>query len=198
MVVLLDSYMGMFLPGDIAQRITNFMAGEIVFPFIDDGEIMATFYLFGKDKGVIGVLEEQTAIDLAQRTIQKSLSDRTILRNMRNRLSTNFIRQDYTKRALQISIEVQNEASFDLSLLNRRIATDPTILSACFIQHIAYYDQDCFFELLGPFKENKIPKAQQKKLQGRMLLLAYNAADARSLPFENMLFPFFDWIAKSG
>jgi hypothetical protein len=198
MVVLLDSYMGMFLPRDIAVRITNFMAGDIVFPFIDKNEIMATFYLFGKDKGVIGHREAQTAIDLARRTIQKSSSDITILRNMRNKLSPDFIRQDYTKRALQVSIEVQNEPSFDLSQLNRRISTDPTILSACFTQHIAYYNQDYFFELLGPFNENKVPKTLLNKLQGRMLLLGYNTADSQSLPFQNTLFPFLDWIRRSG
>jgi hypothetical protein len=198
MVVLLDSYMGMFLPRDIAVRITNFMAGDIVFPFIDKNEIMATFYLFGKDKGVIGHREAQTAIDLARRTIQKSSSDITILQNMRNKLSPDFIRQDYTKRALEISIEVQNEPSFDLSQLNRRISTDPTILSACFTQHIAYYNQDYFFELLGPFNENKVPKTLINKLQRRMLLLGYNTADPQSLPFQNTLFPFLDWIRRSG
>jgi hypothetical protein len=198
MVVLLDSYMGMFLPRDIAVRITNFMASDVVFPFIDKDEIMATFYLFGKDRGVIGDREAQTVIELAQRTIQKLLSDITILRNMRSRLSPHFIRQEYTKRALQISIEVQNESSFDLSQLNRRIATDPTILSACFTQHIAYYNQDYFFELLGPFNENKIPKTLLNKLQERMLLLGYNTAEAQLLPFENTLFPFLDWIRKVG
>jgi hypothetical protein len=198
MTVLLDSYMGMFLPRDIAVRITNFMAGDIVFPFIDKNEIMATFYLFGKDKGVIGHREAQTAIDLARRTIQKSSSDITILQNMRNKLSPDFIRQDYTKRALEISIEVQNEPSFDLSQLNRRISTDPTILSACFTQHIAYYNQDYFFELLGPFNENKVPKTLLNKLQGRMLLLGYNTANSQSLPFQNTLFPFLDWIRRSG
>jgi hypothetical protein len=198
MIVLLDSYMGMFLPRDIAVRITNFMAGDIVFPFIDKKETTATFYLFGKDKGVIGHREAQTAIDLARMTIQKSCSDITILRDMQNKLSPDFIRQNYTKRALQVSIEVQDEPSFDLSQLNRRISTDPTILSACFTQHIAYYNQDYFFELLGPFNENKVPKTLLNKLQGRMLLLAYNTADSQSLPFQNTLFPFLDWIRRSG
>ncbi|MFL6323752.1 MAG: hypothetical protein ACJ72C_03180 [Nitrososphaeraceae archaeon] len=198
MTVLLDSYMGMFLPRDIAVRITNFMAGDIVFPFIDKNEITATFYLFGKDKGVIGHREAQTAIELARMTIQKSSRYITILRNMHNKLSPDFIRQDYTKRALQISIEVQNEASFDLSHLNRRISTDPTILSACFTQHIAYYNQDYFFELLGPFNESEVPKDLLNKLQARMLLLGYNTEDAQSLPFQNRFFPFLDWIRMYG
>ncbi|MFL6321231.1 MAG: hypothetical protein ACJ71E_04880 [Nitrososphaeraceae archaeon] len=198
MTVLLDSYMGMFLPRDIAVRITNFMAGDIVFPFIDKNEITATFYLFGKDKGVIGHREAQTAIELARMTIQKSSRYITILRNMHNKLSPDFIRQDYTKRALQISIEVQNEPSFDLSHLNRRISTDPTILSACFTQHIAYYNQDYFFELLGPFNESEVPKDLLNKLQARMLLLGYNTEDAQSLPFQNRFFPFLDWIRMYG
>ena len=198
MVVVLDSYMGMFLPRDVAARITNFMAGDIVFPFIEGDEIMATFYLFGKDKGVVGASEAQTAADLAQRAVTKSLSDIAILRNARNRLNTDFIKQDYTKRALQISIELRNEASLQFYPINRRVATDPTILSACFCQHVAYYNQECFFELFGPFTENKIPKPLLKKLEGRMLLVGYNAADVNSLPSKNTLIPFLDWIGESG
>ena len=196
MVVTLDSYMGMFLPEDIAIRVSEFMAGNNSFPFIEKDEIMSTFYLFGKDDGVIGDKEAQTAVDLARKTVQRSSSQITVLRKMRNKLSSDFIRQDYTKRALQISVEVQNEPSFDLSQLNKRIATDPTILSACFAQHIAYYNQDYFFELLGPFNENQIPKRLLGKLQGRMLLLAYNIADPQILPFDNTLLPFLHWIGR--
>jgi hypothetical protein len=196
MVVTLDSYMGMFLPEDIAIRVSEFMAGNNSFPFIEKDEIMSTFYLFGKDKGVIDDKEAESAVDLARKTVQRSSNQITVLGKMRNKLSSDFIRQDYTKRALQISVEVQNEPSFDLSQLNKRIATDPTILSACFAQHIAYYNQDYFFELLGPFNENQIPKRLLGKLQGRMLLLAYNIADPQILPFDNTLLPYVDWIGR--
>ena len=196
MVVVLDSYMGMFLPEDIAVRVWEFIDGTKSFPFIEKHEVMSTFYLFGKDKGIRSDREAQIVLDLARKTVQRSSSQITILEKVRNKLTADFIRQDYTRRALQISIEVKNEGSFDLSQLNKRIATDPTILSACFAQHIAYYSQDYFFELLGPFNENQIPKRLLCKLQGRMLLLAYNTADAQALPFENTFLPFLDWIAK--
>ena len=198
MVVLFDSYMGMFLPEDIARRISEFMAGKNSFPFIEKDQIMATFYLFGKINSVIGDNELRTTVDLARKTTQRASSYITILANNRNKLTADFILHEYTKRALQVSLEAQNEPSFDLSQLNKRIATDPTILSACFAQHIAYYNQDYFFELLGPFNEKQIPKSLLYKLNGRMLLLAYNAADAKALPFKNMLLPFFDWMKKVG
>src|SRR5918911_2521832 len=196
MVVLFDSYMGMFLPEDIARRISEFMAGKNSFPFIEKHQIMATFYLFGKINSVIGDNELRTTVDLARKTTQRASSYITILANNRNKLTADFILHEYTKRALQVSLEAQNEPSFDLSQLNKRIATDPTILSACFAQHIAYYNQDYFFELLGPFNENQIPKRLLGKLQGRMLLLAYNIADPQILPFDNTLLPFLDWIGK--
>ena len=198
MVVIFDSYMGMFLPEDIARRVSEFMAGNNTFPFIEKGQIMATFYLFGKIKGVIGDNELRTTVDLARNTTQRASSYITILANNPNKLTADFIRHDYTKRALQVSLEAQNERSFDLSQLNKRITRDPTILSACFAQHIAYYNQDYFFELLGPFNEKQIPKSLLSKLQGRMLLLAYNASNARALPFENTLLPFLDWMKKVG
>jgi hypothetical protein len=198
MVVIFDSYMGMFLPQDIGTRISEFMAGNNSFPFIEKDETTATFYLFGKNKGVIGENELRATVDLAQKTTQRASSYITLLANNRNRITADFIRHDYTKRALQISLEVQNERSFDFSQLNERIATDPTILSACFAQHIAHYNQDYFFELLGPFNEKEIPNSLLCKLQGRMLLLAYNAANAQALPFKNTLVPFLDWMKKVG
>jgi hypothetical protein len=188
--------MGMFLPSDIATRIINFMAGEVAFPFIDKKEIMGVFYLFGKDNCVTDRSEEQAAIDLARRVVKNSQRDISILRNIRSKLCTDFIRQDYTKRALQVSIELQNETSFDISQLNRRIATDPSILSSCYVEHIAYHEHYNFFELLGPFQDNTIPKVLQKKLQRRMLLLGYNSPNPESLPFENSLIPFLDWMSK--
>ena len=197
MVVVLDSYMGVFMPEDIGGRVSKFMSGDSSFPFIEKDEIIGTFYLFGREKGVTGYQEAETVVDLARRTVQRSSGHITVLRNMGNKLTSEFIRQDYTKRALQISVEVQNEHSFDTSQLEKRITMDPTILSACFAQHIAYYDQDYFFELLGPFDENQIPRPLLCKLSGRMLLVAYNTADRHALPFQNTLQPFLEWIRKT-
>jgi hypothetical protein len=196
MVVTLDSYMGIFMPEDIRIRVSKFMSGDISFPFIERNEIIGTFYLFGREKGVIGHREKETVLDLARRTVRRSSAHITVLRNMKNKLTSDFVRQDYNRRALQIAVEVQNEHLLDSAKLEKRITMDPTILSACFEQHIAYYNQEYFFELLGPLHENQLPMALLGKLNGRMLLMAYNTADGNGLPFDNTLKPFFEWIRK--
>lgn len=198
MVIVVDSYMGMFMPEDVPYRITRFIANKIEFPFINKGEIMATFYLFGKDNGVKGEMEILTVTDLARRTIEQLSRDIRIFYNIPHRMDPQFIRENYIKRALQISIEVQKDLSFNLSEINKRVATDPTILSSCFAQHIAYYKQDYFFELFQPFKENQVSISLRKKLHGRMLLLGFNVRDSKSLPFENALIPFMTWLRKVG
>jgi hypothetical protein len=196
MVVVLDSYMGIFMPEDIGIRVSKFMSSDTSFPFIEKDEIIGTFYLFGRDKGVTGYQEKETVLDLARRTVYRSSAHITVLRNMRDKLTSEFVRQDYNKRALQIAVEVQNEHLFNSAKLTKRIAMDPTILSACFAQHIVYYNQDYFFELLGPFHEDQLPLPLLGKLKGRMLLMAYNTADANALPFDNTLKPFLEWIRK--
>jgi hypothetical protein len=71
MVVVLDSYMGIFIPEDIGARISKFMSGDRFFPFIENDEIIGTFYLFGREKGVTGDQEAETVVDLARRTVQR-------------------------------------------------------------------------------------------------------------------------------
>jgi hypothetical protein len=189
--------MGMFLPVDISYRITKFMAGQLEFPFIKKDELTATFYIFGKDHGVKGEIEILTATDLAKRAIQQLAKDIRTFYSMPNKMDSNFTRENYVRRSLQISIELQKDSSFDLSKMNKRIAGDPSILSSCFAQHIAYYKQDYFFELFQPFEENQLPSSLRRKLEGRMLLIGFNAKDSRSLPFENMLVPFIEWITNT-
>lgn len=197
LVILSDSYMGMFLPVDISYRITQFMAGKMEFPFINKDELTATFYIFGKDYGVKGQTEILTAIDLAKRAIQQLAKDIRIFYNMPNKMESNFTRENYVRRSLQISIELQKESTYALSEMNKRIAGDPSILSSCFAQHIAYYKQDYFFELFQPFAENQLPSSVKRKLEGRMLLIGFNTKDSKSVPFENSLVPFIQWIANN-
>ena len=184
----------MFLPEDISIRIMQFIDRKQEFPFIKKDEIMATFYLFGKNYGINGQMEILAATDLAKRTIDQLSRDIRVFYYNSNKMNSNFTRENYTKRALEISIELQNDLSFDLSEMNKRIAGDPTILSNCFAQHIAYYKQDYFFELFQPFKGNDLPIFLRSKLEGRMLLLGFNVKDATSLPFENALASFIRWI----
>ena len=173
------------------------MAAQLEFPFIKKDELTATFYIFGKDHGVKGEIEILTATDLAKRAIQQLAKDIRTFYSMPNKMDSNFTRENYVRRSLQISIELQKDSSFDLSKMNKRIAGDPSILSSCFAQHIAYYKQDYFFELFQPFEENQLPSSLRRKLEGRMLLIGFNAKDSRSLPFENTLVPFIEWITNT-
>jgi hypothetical protein len=103
------------------------------------------------------------------------------------------------KRALQISIELQQQQkanSGHVYKLNERIVKDPVILSNFFSQHIAYYQQDYFFELFQPFKKTELPFLLRSNLEGRMLLLAFNVKNIKSLPFESSLLPFIQWFEK--
>jgi hypothetical protein len=197
LVVVADSYMGMFLPTDISYRITQFLAEKMEFPFIKKDELAATFYMFGKEYGVKGQIEILTAIDLAKRVVQQLAKDIRMFYSMPNKMDSNFTRENYIRRSLQISIELQKHSSYDLSEINKRIAGDPSILSSCFAQHIAYYKQDYFFELFQPFEEKQLPPSLKRQLEGRMLLIGFNAKDSRSLPFENTLVPFIEWIIKT-
>ena len=189
--------MGMFLPEDILHRIKMFIAGKIEFPFVKRDEIMATFYMFGKEYKINGPVEVLTATDLAKRAIVQLSRDIQVRQNSPSKMNSDSIRQNYTNRALQISIELQNMDSFDPSDVNRRIVGDPTILSNCFVEHISYYKQDYFVELFQPFKKDQIPSSLIKKLEGRMLLLVFNLKNSTLLPFENTLIPFIRWIEKT-
>jgi hypothetical protein len=177
MPVVADSYMGMFLPSDLSERLVGFIFGNLNFPIIKENEIMGAFYLFGKDYGISGQTEVLSATDLAKRTIEQLSRNVRSLHHMPDKLSSTAIREEAMKRAL-------------------RIARDPVILSNCFSQHIAYYKKDYFFELFQPFNKNDLPVLLRRKLEGRMLLLAFNVKNLKSLPYKSSLLPFIHWLEK--
>ncbi|MDQ4012996.1 MAG: hypothetical protein M3146_04640 [Thermoproteota archaeon] len=198
MPVVADSYMGMFLPTDLPEKLVSFVSGELDFPLIRRDEIMGAFYLFGKDYGVSGETEVLAVTDLAKRTIEQVGRNVGLFYRTPNKLSSSAIREDVMKRVLQISVELQQKKvdSGNAYKLNHRIVKDPVILSDFFSQHIAYYQQDYFFELFQPFKKTELPFSLRDKLEGRMLLLAYNVKNLKSLPFESSLSPFIQWLEK--
>lgn len=199
MPVVADSYMGMFLPSDLSERLVGFIFGNLNFPIIKENEIMGAFYLFGKDYGISGQTEVLSATDLAKRTIEQLSRNVRSLHHMPDKLSSTAIREEAMKRALQISIEHQQQRQQQQGHtpnLNERIARDPVILSSCFSQHIAYYKKDYFFELFQPFNKNDLPVLLRSKLEGRMLLLAFNVKNLKSLPYESSLLPFIHWLEK--
>lgn len=198
MPVVADSYMGMFLPTDLPEKLVSFISAYLDFPLIRRDEIMGAFYLFGKDYGVNGKTEVLAVTDLAKRTIEQVGRNVSLFYRTPNKLSSSAIREDIMKRVLQISVELQQKKvdSGNAYKLNDRIVKDPVILSDFFSQHIAYYQQDYFFELFQPFKKTELPFSLRDKLEGRMLLLAYNVKNLKSLPFESSLSPFIQWLEK--
>jgi hypothetical protein len=188
--------MGMFLPSDLPEKLVNFISGDLGFPLIRRDEIMGAFYLFGKDYGVSRQTEVLAVKDLAKRTIEQVGRNVSLFYRTPNKLSSSAIREDVMKRVLQISIELQQQKadSGHVYKLNERIVRDPVILSNFFSQHIAYYQQDYFFELFQPFKKTELPISIRSKLEGRMLLLAFNVKDLKSLPFESSLLPYIQWL----
>ena len=194
MVVVTDSFMGIFTPVDIDSRITQFLEKKIEFPFIKKDEIIGIFYLFGKNNKVINDLEILSVKDIAKRTMEQRARNIKIFHEFeKNKLDSDFIREEYNKRILQISIEEQ--ASSSSKHLGYRITRDPTILSSCFEQHIAYYRQDYFFELFKqPLKKTELPSSLINKLEQRMLMLCYNVSDSSNLPDDNTIRPFFQWL----
>ena len=195
MVVVTDSYMGIFTPVDIDSRITHFLEKKIEFPFIKKDEIIGIFYLFGKNNKVISDLEMLSVKDIAKRTMEQRARNIKIFHEFeKNKLDSDFIREEYNNRILQISIEEQASSSSSKHL-SYRITRDPTILSNCFEQHIAYYKQDYFFDLFKqPLKKTEVPSNLVNKLEQRMLMLCYNVSDSSQLPDNNTIRPFFQWL----
>ena len=188
----------MFLPTDLPEKILRFISGDLGFPLIRRDEIMGAYYLFGKDYGVSGQTEVLAVTDLAKRTIEQVGRNVSLFYRTPNKLSSSTVREDVMKRILQISIELQKQKadSGHAYKLNERIVKDPVILSNFFSQHIAYYQQDYFFELFQPFKKTELTIPLRSMLEGRMLLLAFNVKNLKSLPFESSLLPFMQWLEK--
>jgi hypothetical protein len=191
--------MGMFLPEDISQRITLFIGGKLEFPFIKKEELMGTFFIFVKNNGLYGEEEILAANDLGKRTVAHLTKTVRMFHNSPNKMDSNFTRENYTKRVLQISIELRDNTTnspVSLSQMNKRIAGDPNILIDCFAQHIACHQQDQFFEIFQPLREYHLPVSLRRKLEGRMILLGFNVRGSSALPYESTLAAFFMWMKK--
>jgi hypothetical protein len=184
--------MGVFVPPDIAHRISQFIAGKIDFPIVRKEETMAAFYLFGREYGV-PESEVRDAENIARKTVEQVAKDVRLYASMPGRLDSDFTRENYTKRSLQIAVDNAGREE-----IGKRVAGDPAILSDCFAQHVAYHNHGYYFELFQPFKAEQLPAALQPKLEGRMLLLGFNSKDRDAVPYHNILAPFFDWMRAVG
>jgi hypothetical protein len=191
--------MGMFLPEDLGHRIIHFIKGRMQFPFIRGEELMGIFFIFGRNHGLYNHNDVLVANDLARRTVASLTNAALNYHNSAAAHDSSFIRHNYTKRIMQLSLELANEPSFaylSQAQRNRRIAGDPSILTDCYAQHIAYFQQDQIFEVFQPLKDEDLPLSLRGKLQRRMILLGYNVKNKYSLPSSNTLVPFLAWLAK--
>ena len=195
MILSNDSYMGIFLPRDVQGRILQFMDGKLTFPFIRDDEVMGVFFLFGKDGRIRNSIDILNAKDLARNGMDQITKEVKLCHAMSNRTTFDFVRENYTRRALQISTDTNNSLKRDSFDIRDRISGDPTILISCFAQHIAYYRQDYFFELLNPLRPAQIPAHLRERMELRMLLLGFNTKNVENLPYNSTLVPFFDWLS---
>ncbi len=192
MNVISDSYMGIFLPVDIYERISKFITSDLNFPFVKRDELVGIFFLFGKKYGVKNNLEVLSVKDIARRTIDQLKREVYISRTIIDS-NADSIKENCQRRILQIYVELQNISSFDENSIRERIIRDPSILMSCYSQHIAYYKQKFFFEIFDPFKRNQINENLVNLLLDRMVMLSYNCEKPAMLPF-NSLTPFIKWI----
>ena len=188
--------MGIFLPRDFPNRVLSFINGKNNLPLTEKDEIIASFYIFGKDHKVNGDLEITNVKDIARKTMEQLARQVRVLSSNPTSMNQELLRENFNKRSMQILIDsnIQNnnsKISFDIT---RRISRDPTILSDCYAWHIAYYKQDYFFKLFNPLRGTDLPPGLVGQLEGRMLMLGFNVKNSANLTYEDPIIPFLEWM----
>jgi hypothetical protein len=195
-LIISDSYMGIFIPRDFSNRVLNFINGKSNLPFTQKDEIIASFYIFGKDHKVNGELEITNVKDIARKTMEQIARQVRIYANNPISMNQESLRENFNKRSMQILIDSNNKNSnkkinFDIT---KRISRDPTILSECYAWHLAYYKQDYFFKLFHPLRGTDLPPDLVEQLEGRMLMLGFNVKDSAKLTYDDPIIPFLQWL----
>ena len=190
--------MGIFIPRDFSYRVLNFINGKTNLPFTQKDELVASFYIFGKDHRVNGQLEITNVKDIARKTMDQVASQVRIYANNPINMNQEMLRENFNKRSMQILIDSNSKNSnkkvnFDIT---KRISKDPTILSECYAWHLAYYKQDYFFKLFNPLQGIDLPADLVEQLEGRMLLLGFNVKDSTKLPYDDPIIPFLYWLKE--
>jgi hypothetical protein len=187
--------MGIFLPRDFPNRVLSFINGKNNLPLTQKDEIIASFYIFGKDHKVNGDLEITNVKDIARKTMEQLARQVRVLSSNPTSMNQELLRENFNKRSMQIlidsNIQNNNKISFDIS---RRISRDPTILSDCYAWHVAYYKQDYFFKLFNPLRDTDLPPGLVGQLEGRMLMLGFNVKNSANLTYEDPIIPFLEWM----
>ena len=188
--------MGIFLPRDFPNRVLNFINGQSNLPLTQKDEIIASFYIFGKDHKVNGDLEITNVKDIARKTMEQLARQIRVLSSNPTSMNQELVRENFNKRSMQILIDsnIKNDnskISFDIT---RRISRDPTILSDCYAWHVAHYKQDYFFKLFNPLRGTDLPQKLVGQLEGRMIMLGFNVKNSANLTYEDPIIPFLEWM----
>jgi hypothetical protein len=188
--------MGIFLPRDFPDRVLNFINGKTNLPLTQKDEIIASFYIFGKDHKVNGDLEITNVKDIARKTMEQLARQIRVLSSNPTSMNQELVRENFNKRSMQILIDsnIKNNDSkinFDIT---RRISRDPTILSDCYAWHIVYYKQDYFFKLFNPLRGTDLPPGLVGQLEGRMIMLGFNVKNSANLTYDDPIMPFLKWM----
>jgi hypothetical protein len=187
-MIVIDSYMAMILPDDIAERISGFIAGKVNFPFVGRDELMCIMYLYGRNSK-IAESEIEEVSSLAQHTASQLGQEIDIYMNSSaSKLETEYIRSKYINRELQLSVERKPQD------IKKRMAGDPAIISDCFMHHVAYYKQDYFLELYGPLKDSQLTSDIRSALAHRMVMVCYNRKGMHETRLAHPLIPVYVWF----
>jgi hypothetical protein len=190
--------MTMILPEDISERISAFISGKLDFPYVKKDELIAVLYLYGKNSTIISHPEK--VLTFAKKTVERLEHS---IQNYRNGpksfFDSEFSRNNYIRRQLQITIEKNNINENDKdrpNIDNRRIVTDPVILSECFSQHVAFYYQKYSFFFYGPLKDDELTHDIRNLLSGKIVMLGYNK-EQDELPFDHPIIPLYIWAKEN-
>lgn len=185
--------MTMILPEDISERISSFISGRLDFPYVKKDELISILYLYGKSNAVLDHPERVLAI--AKKTVETLEKSIEKYRNgPKSFFDSEYLRNNYIRRQLQITVDKDNNKNDkDAPDINkRRIINDPVILSECFLQHVAFYDQKYSFFFYGPLKENELTYDIRSLLSGKIVMLGYNKVQDE-LPFDHPIIPLYVW-----
>lgn len=188
-----DLHMTMILPEDISERISSFISGRLDFPFVKKDELISLLYLYGKSNAVLD--HPERALAIAKKTVETLEKSIEKYRNgPKSFFDSEYLRNNYIRRQLQITVDKNNNKNDkDAPDINkRRIINDPVILSECFLQHVAFYDQKYSFFLYGPLKENELTYDIRSLLSGKIVMLGYNKVQDE-LPFDHPIIPLYVW-----
>lgn len=183
----------MILPEDISERISSFILGRLDFPYLKKDELISILYLYGKSNAVLDHPERVLAI--AKKTVETLEKSIEKYRNgPKSFFDSEYLRNNYIRRQLQITVDKNNNKNDkDAHDINkRRIINDPVILSECFLQHVAFYNQKYSFFFYGPLKENELTYDIRSLLSGKIVMLGYNRVQ-EELPFDHPIIPLYVW-----